>query len=161
MRKVRTPLFEHFTNSPFVVVVTAAREEARQRGAKRMGTEHLLLGLLHEIDSAASRALGVDLDAAYAALDALDREALLAIGIDVGNLGSTPAVPARKYPPMTSTAQAVLTQTVKTAKAKTRDIDTRHLLRALLERDRPDPAAELMTRLGINRTTVYERLEQL
>ncbi|RSM98714.1 hypothetical protein DMB42_43980 [Nonomuraea sp. WAC 01424] len=53
---------------------------------------------------------------------------------------------------MTSTAQAVLT------KAGTRDIDTSHLLRALLELDRPDPAAELFSRLGVDRAAVSQRL---
>jgi ATP-dependent Clp protease ATP-binding subunit ClpA len=153
-------MFERFTNSPFVVVVTAAREEARQRGAKRMGTEHLLLGLLHEAGSASVRALGTDLDDAYAALDALDREALNAIGIDVGNLGPAQPVPSRTNPPMTSTAQAVLSQAVKTANAKTRDIDTTHLLGALLDLGRPDPAAELLGRLGIDRAAVHQSLNQ-
>jgi ATP-dependent Clp protease ATP-binding subunit ClpA len=151
-------VFEQFTGSPFVVVVTAAREEARRRGAKRMGTEHLLLGLLHETGSASTRALQVDLDAAYAALEALDREALRAIGIDLGDLVTDPGAPSRKYPPMTSTAQAVLTKAVKAAKARTRDIDTRHLLRALLERERPDPAAELLARLGVDHAAVSQRL---
>ncbi|MEV3981926.1 Clp protease N-terminal domain-containing protein [Nonomuraea sp. NPDC049758] len=53
-----------------------------------MGTEHLLLGLLHETGSASARALQVDLDTAYAALEALDREALQAIGIDLGGLAA-------------------------------------------------------------------------
>lgn len=51
-----------------------AREEARRRGDRQVGTEHLLLGLLHEkgIDSV----LGTDLQSGREALDALDREAL-------------------------------------------------------------------------------------
>jgi ATP-dependent Clp protease ATP-binding subunit ClpA len=151
-------VFERFTGSPFAVVVTAAREEARQRGAKRVGTEHLLLGLLHETDSASVRALGIDLDGAHAALEALDREALRAIGIDVGNLGPAQPIPSHQYPPMTSTAQAVLTQAVKAANAKTRDIDTAHLLHALLDREEPDPAAVVLARLGVDRTAVRERL---
>ncbi|MEV3981925.1 Clp protease N-terminal domain-containing protein [Nonomuraea sp. NPDC049758] len=59
---------------------------------------------------------------------------------------------------MTSTAQAVLTKAVKATKAKTRDIDTSHLMRALLELDRPDPAAELLARLGVDRAVVSQRL---
>lgn len=152
-------MFERFNNSPFVVVLTAAREEARQRGAKRMGTEHLLLGLLHETGSASVRALGVDLESAYTALEELDRQALQAIGIDVGNLGPAQPVPARTAPPMTSTAQAALSQAVKAANAKTRDIDTAHVLRVLLRRERPDPAAELLERLGIDRAVALERLD--
>ncbi|GAA1754488.1 Clp protease N-terminal domain-containing protein [Streptomonospora arabica] len=153
-------MFDQFTSSPFVVVVTAAREEARQRGAKRMGTEHLLLGLLHETGSASVRALGVDLEAAYAALEELDREALHAIGVDVGDLAPALSAPARTAPPLTSTAQAVLSQAVKNAKARTRDIDTVHLLHVLLDRKRPDPAAELLARLGVDRGVVRGRLQE-
>ena len=63
-------------------VVTSALEEARLRGDRRIGTEHLLLGLLHDPDSVAARTLGIDLATAQEALDALDRAALAAVGID-------------------------------------------------------------------------------
>ena len=53
-------------------VLTSAAEEARRRGDRRVGTEHLLLGLLHEPDSKAARALGVSLEDARLASDALD-----------------------------------------------------------------------------------------
>ncbi|MFC6085123.1 Clp protease N-terminal domain-containing protein, partial [Sphaerisporangium aureirubrum] len=69
--------------SPFVTVVKAALDEARRRGSRRMGTEHLLLGLLRLPASPAARALGVDLAEARSTLDALDRAALRAIGIDI------------------------------------------------------------------------------
>ena len=56
-----------------------AREEAHVRGDRRVGTEHLVLGLLHE--PLIGSLLGADLPRARAALDALDRDALGAIGV--------------------------------------------------------------------------------
>ncbi len=56
------------------LVLGSAAEEARRRGGRRLGTDHLLLGLLHDPDCAAARALQVDLTCARNALDALDRE---------------------------------------------------------------------------------------
>jgi hypothetical protein len=68
-------------------LIMAANDEARRRGDRRLGTDHLVLGLLHERDSAASRALGVDLAAARAISEALDLSALRAVGIKVDALG--------------------------------------------------------------------------
>jgi hypothetical protein len=57
-----------------------AREEARRRGDRRVGAEHLVLRLVREPDVA--RLLECDLRAAREALDAMDRDALVAIGIE-------------------------------------------------------------------------------
>ncbi|ADP81678.1 Clp protease N-terminal domain-containing protein [Pseudofrankia inefficax] len=70
-------------------VIGSAVAEARLRGDRRIGTEHLLLGVLRHPDTAAARALAVDLADARAALGALDREALAVLGIDV-----SPGLPA-------------------------------------------------------------------
>ncbi|MGD1032906.1 MAG: Clp protease N-terminal domain-containing protein, partial [Candidatus Dormibacteria bacterium] len=43
-------------------VLTSAAEEASRRGDRRVGTDHLLLGLLHQPDSRAARALGISLE---------------------------------------------------------------------------------------------------
>ena len=69
-----------------------AREEARRRGDRRVGTEHLVLGLLREPDVA--HLLGCDLGTAREALDAMDRDALVAIGID--RPLEAPPVPTRE-----------------------------------------------------------------
>src|SRR5262245_29909452 len=71
-----TPVFEHIAKSPIAAVVRSALEEARRRGDRRLSTEHLLLALLYDPAAAPARALGVDLETARAALDALDRAAL-------------------------------------------------------------------------------------
>jgi ATP-dependent Clp protease ATP-binding subunit ClpA len=140
-------------------VVRHALEEARQRGERRLGTDHLLLGLLHDPSSSAARALGVDLEAARAAWDALDLAALAAIGLDVGGLrlGSLP--PSRKRPPLTSAARAVLLRAVQeAARTKRRRPAAAHVLLALLACEPPDPAAALLAQLGVDRALVRERL---
>jgi hypothetical protein len=65
------------------LVLTSATEEARRRGDRRLGTDHLPLGLLHDEDSRAAKSLGVFLTDARAALDALDRAAPAAVGIEI------------------------------------------------------------------------------
>ena len=63
-----------------------ASEEARRRGDRRYGTDHLLLALLE--DPAIEVLLGVSLQQARQALDSLDHEALGILG-----LGLTPTPP--------------------------------------------------------------------
>jgi ATP-dependent Clp protease ATP-binding subunit ClpA len=143
------------------IVLTSAAEEARRRGDRRLGTDHLLLGLLHDRDSSVARALGIELEATRDASDALDRAALAAVGIQVDNLGDRPGpVYARRLLPLTSGARAVIKRAVdETRKAKTQRIEARDFLVALLERERPDPAAELLAALNVDRSQVRNRLE--
>ncbi|MER6505306.1 Clp protease N-terminal domain-containing protein [Nonomuraea sp. NPDC048881] len=146
--------------SPFAAVVSAALDEARQRGDRRLGTEHLLLGLLHDPAAEPARALGVDLAGARAALDELDREALRSIGLD---LGQAPRATPRRHPPvpgtaLTSSARAVINAAIGATRRKTRPQAPRHLLLALLERDRHDPVARLIDQLGIDRAAVRARV---
>lgn len=86
--------------------VTSALSEATLRGDRRIGTEHLLLGVLHEPSSV--QALGTDLETARAALDALDRSALAAVGVDIQGIERPPIPASRKRTPFTSGARAVL-----------------------------------------------------
>ena len=76
-------MFERFAVGARAAV-TASADEARRRGDRRIGTDHLLLGLLHDPGSA--EALGVTVEAAREKSDALDRAALAAIGLDLGRL---------------------------------------------------------------------------
>jgi ATP-dependent Clp protease ATP-binding subunit ClpA len=143
------------------VVLTSAAEEAQRRGDRRIGTDHLLLGLLHDPNSVAARTLGIDLESARAASAALDRAALAGVGIDVGYL-SLPPMPmqARRHPPLTSGARAALQQSLHEARpAKARRIEARFLLLALLDRERPDPAAELLAALGVDPSEARKRLD--
>ena len=145
------------------MVLTSAAEEARRRGDRRLGTDHLLLGLLHDAESPVARALGVDLASARAAADALDRAALAAVGVNIAHLGEPPRpVFARRLMPLTSGAREVLKRTLEeTRTTRASRIDTRHFLIALLARDCPDPAAELLRALGVDRSQVRSRLDEL
>lgn len=147
-------------SSPSIgAVVLTAVDEARRRGDRFLGSEHLFLGLLHEPDSAASRALGVDLSAARAALVALDRAALAAIGLNVAEFPVAGLTPLRKSPRLSSTARAVINRTAKeVTQRKDRRADSTHMMLALLASEPPDPVAALMVELGIDRAAVRERL---
>ena len=148
--------------SPFAAVVTAALEEARRRGDRRLGTEHLLLGLLHTPGSPPARALGVDLDTARAALDALDHAALAAIGFEIGDLPAASA--PRNHPPvalsaLSSHARSTLDRAVKATTVRSRSAAPSHLLRALLACEHPDPVRQLLAQLGLDRSSVGARLD--
>ena len=120
-----------------------AAEEAARRGDRRVGTDHLLLGLLH--DQAAAADLGTDVEHARAAAAELDRRALAALGIDLGPL---PVQPARLKPgnaSPTSGFRAVVARAVGLAGAeRLRRAEPRHLVAALRELRPPDPAATLL-----------------
>ena len=142
------------------LVLMSATEEAHRRGDRRLGTDHLLLGLLHDEHSGAARALGVSLADARAAADALDVAALAAVGIQIQALGDgSPALFGRRLPPLTSGARAVFKRAIDEARPlKSGRIDTTHFLRALLSLQRPDPAAELLGALGVDPAAVRRRL---
>ncbi len=146
-----------------------AREEARRRGDRKVGTEHLILGLLRE--PALAQALGYDLQTARDALDAIDHDALAAVGIDAAF--NAPPIPIDEPLKRTSgqTLKAVLrdhlpaTPAAKTAlEESNKEIRRSHhtfphqLLLTVLELDPPDPAAELITALGIDRAATRKRL---
>jgi Clp amino terminal domain, pathogenicity island component len=145
-----------------------AREEARRRGDHRVGTDHLLLGLLH--DAAVRSAMGVDLKAARDALDSLDRQALEALGMTPPTLDA-PALAMREAPPR-PTLKAVLKDRLPltpAAKGALREAGTpmrhgRHInpqqvLLELLDLNFPDPAVALFTALGIDRSALKKRLD--
>ena len=143
-----------------------ASEEARRRGDRRVGTDHLVLGLLE--DPAIESVLGVSLQDARDALDALDNEAL-------GSMGVAPDVDApplrMRAIPNRPTFRAVITDRLRmTPKAKAvleeagrpmrrgRHITSQHVLARLLVLEPPDPAAELFAALGVNVHEARRRL---
>lgn len=149
-------MFERFAATARSAV-RGAVDEARKRGDRRVGTEHLLLALLNE--RAGADLLGITADTARAAADELDRQSLAAIGVDVGEFRPTSTPGAGKRPPFSSGARDVLSRALAlAAAAKARRIETRHLLLALLERDRPDPVVALLAALGIDPSVVRTRL---
>ncbi|MEU3861578.1 Clp protease N-terminal domain-containing protein [Streptomyces sp. NPDC028722] len=153
-------MFEHFAAGARTAVSSAV-EEARLRGDRRIGTEHLLLGVLHEPGSVTVRAFGADVETARTALGALDRSALAAIGIDVQGIERPPIPASRKRTPFTSGARSVLPRALaEVRKSGSRRIAPEHLLLALLDCEKPDPAADLMAQLGIDRAAVRARIRQ-
>src|SRR5262245_30018616 len=158
----RRPAMAEEPSNGMGAIMLAAIDEARLRGDRLLGSEHLFLGLLHEPDSVAVRALDVDLGAARTALETLDRAALAAIGLDVGNLPIASRAPSRKGPRMSSAARAVINRVVKeAARTKGRHVWTTHMALALLASEPPDPVAALIAELGIDRAAVRKRLERV
>jgi len=149
----------------------AAREEARCRGDRRVGTEHLLVALLLEPDLAS--VLGTDLEAARAGLARLDCQALAAVGLGAQIEAPAPA-PRTGLPrrptlkavlqgrlPLTPAAKKVLEAAWRKAtRPDRRQLGEKYLLAALLELERPDPAAELLAHLGIDPASARERLDR-
>ncbi len=149
-------MFERFAATARTAV-KAAVEVARQRGDNRVGTEHLLIAVLAE--PAAAELLGVTADSARTAAEDLDRRALAAIGVDLGDFRPTGTPGAGKRPPFSSGAREVLSRTLAiAAAARSRRIEDRHLLLALLERDRHDPVAALLSALNVDPATARARL---
>ncbi|HWI30865.1 MAG TPA: Clp protease N-terminal domain-containing protein [Microbacterium sp.] len=127
-------------------VLVRAAEEATRRGDRRIGTDHLLLGLLH--DPAVARTLGTDVEQARVAAQRLDRLALAAIGIELGTKPAQVSPRRAGSGPPTSGLRGVIARAVAMARAENvRKAEPRHLLAALLEGRRPDPAAELLDAL--------------
>jgi ATP-dependent Clp protease ATP-binding subunit ClpA len=139
--------------------VTASAAEARRRGDRRIGTDHLLMGLLHDPGSAG--VLGVTVEAAREKSDALDSAALAAIGIDLDGYSPSPKIRVGIRTPFTSGSRSVMERTLRmTTAERSRRITPKHLLLALLERPEPDPAATLLIELGVDRAEVTRRLSQ-
>lgn len=138
-------MFEHFARQARDAV-TRAIAEASRRGDRKISTDHLLIGILH--DPAIAQQVGADPEAARRMADRIDHEALAAIGIDAHAFGTlAPAVGADRLP-FTPGAKAVLKRTLAhTTAEKARHIETRHLLSALSECEAPDPAAQLLAAL--------------
>jgi ATP-dependent Clp protease ATP-binding subunit ClpA len=132
-----------------------ARDEAVRRGDRTVGTEHLVLALLADPASPAARALGCDLDSARRALDALDHEALAAVGIQPGITAGSAAARATGRLRLTPAAKTVLTG-IRDAR-KSRGAGLGIVLSGLLDLPRPDPAAELLAALGVDARAARER----
>jgi hypothetical protein len=145
-----------------------ATEEARRRGDRRTGTDHVLLGLLE--DPSIEVTLGVRLQQARQALESLDQEALGALGIGSGT--DAPPLPMRAVPKkptiravmekdrlrMSPAAKKVLEEAVKPMRRKTQ-VTAQQVLAQILTLQPPDPAAVLLGALGVNTSEVRRRLD--
>ncbi len=149
-------MFERFADDTRKIV-GFAMDEARCSGDKRLGTDHLLLGALH--DPAPAALLGVTLDQARAAAARLDRTALASIGIDAHGFERVPMPSRGKKPPFSSGARSVMEGMLRYAMdQKSRQITTANLLLSLLDCQEHDPAAVLLKELGVDRAGVRRRV---
>jgi Clp amino terminal domain, pathogenicity island component len=145
-----------------------ASEEARRRGDRRTGTDHLLLALLE--DPSIEVVLSVSLQRARQALDSLDQEALGALGLGSG--ADAPALPMRAVPKkptfravvqkdrprLTPAAKKVLQGAVKPNRRKSQ-VTAPQVLAQILTLQPPDPAAVLLGALGVNTSEVLRQLD--
>ena len=145
-----------------------ASEEARRRGDRRTGTDHILLALME--DPSIEAVLGVNLQQARQALESLDHEALGTLGM--GSATDAPPLPMRVVPKkptiravmkrdrlrMTPAAKKVLAETVKPNRRKTQ-VTAQQVLAQILTLQPPDPAAALLDALGVNTSEVRRRLD--
>jgi Clp amino terminal domain, pathogenicity island component len=133
-----------------------ALAEARRRGDRRVGTDHIALAMLCDPDSNTARALGFSLDSARTALQTLDSEALATLGIDAPFVEVATAPRTRERLSLTPAGRAIFTGLRRVAAGER--LGPKHVLLALLGQQRPDPAAELFDALGVDRDVVRARL---
>ena len=143
-----------------------ASEEARRRGDRRTGTEHVLLALLE--DPSIEAVLGVSLQQARQALGSLDHEALGALGLGSGT--DAPELPMRAVPKkprirdvaqkdrlhMTPAAKKVLEEASKPNRRRLK-VTAQQVLAQILTLQPPDPAAVLLGALGVDTSEVRRR----
>ena len=155
------------TIHPWAIYLQAS-EEARRRGDRRTGTDHILLALLEEPSIEA--VLGVSLQQARRALESLDHEALGALGLGSGT--DAPPLPMRAVPKkprirdvaqkdrlrMTPAAKKVLEEASRHNRRRLQ-ITAQQVLAQILALQRPDPAAALLGALGVNTSEVRRRLD--
>jgi hypothetical protein len=145
-----------------------ASEEARRRGDRRTGADHILLALCE--DPSIEVVLGATLQQAREALESLDHEALATLGLGSGT--DAPPLPMRAVPKkptiravmkkdrfrMTPAAKKVLEEAVKPNRRKTQ-VTAHQVLAQILTLQPPDPAAELLGALDVNKSEVRRRLD--
>lgn len=149
-------------------VYLRASEEARRRGDRRTGTDHILLALLEE--SSIEAVLGVSLPQARRALQSLDDEALVTVGLGSGAVA--PELPMRAVPSkprfrdvaqkdrlrLTPAAKKVLQAAARPNRHKAY-VTAQQVLAQILTLRPPDPAAVLLAALGVNTSDVRRRLD--
>jgi ATP-dependent Clp protease ATP-binding subunit ClpA len=149
-------------------VYLQASKEARRRGDRRTGTDHLLLALLE--DPSIEAMLGVTLQQARQAHESLDQEAVSALGL--GSSTVAPALPMRPVPKkptirdvakkdrfrMTPAAKKVLEEASKPNRRRLY-VTAPQVLAQILTLQPPDPAAVLLGALDVNTSEVRRRLD--
>ena len=146
-----------------------ASEEARRRGDRRTGADHVLLALLE--DPSIEAVLGVTLQQTRQAHESLDQEALSALGL--GSATDAPPLPMRAVPKkprirdiakkdrlrMTPAAKKVLEEAYKPKGHRKLQVTGPEVLAQILALQPPDPAAVLLGALGVDTSEVRRRLD--
>jgi hypothetical protein len=141
-------MFERFTDRARRVVVLA-QEEARHLNHNYIGTEHILLGLIHEGDGVAAKALeslGISLEAVRGEVTAI-----------VGRGAEAPS----SHIPFTPRAKKVLELSLREALALGHNyIGTEHILLGLIH-EGEGVAAQVLVKLGASFDRVRQTVVQL
>jgi ATP-dependent Clp protease ATP-binding subunit ClpC len=141
-------LFERFTDRARRVVVLA-QEEARLLNHNYIGTEHILLGLIHEGEGVAAKALeslSISLEAVRAQVEEM-----------IGQGGSSPS----GHIPFTPRAKKVLELSLREALQLGHNyIGTEHILLGLI-REGEGVAAQVLIKLGADLSRVRQQVIQL
>ena len=141
-------MFEKFTDKARRVVVLA-QEEAKMLNHNYIGTEHLLLGLIHEGEGVAAKAL----EALDISLESVRQQVQEIIG-----QGQTPPT---GHIPFTPRAKKVLELSLREALQLGHSyIGTEHLLLGLI-REGEGVAAQVLTKLGADTNKVRQQVIQL
>ncbi len=141
-------MFERFTDRARRVVVLA-QEEARLLNHNYIGTEHILLGLIHEGEGVAAKALeslGISLEAVRAQVEEI-----------IGHGGQAPS----GHIPFTPHAKKVLELSLREALQLGHNyIGTEHILLGLI-REGEGVAAQVLVKLGADLSRVRQQVIQL
>src|SRR6187401_569646 len=141
-------MFERFTDRARRVVVLA-QEEARLLNHSYIGTEHILLGLIHEGEGVAAKALeslGISLEAVRSQVQDI-----------IGQGGSSPS----GHIPFTPRAKKVLELSLREALQLGHNyIGTEHILLGLI-REGEGVAAQVLVKLGADLSRVRQQVIQL
>jgi ATP-dependent Clp protease ATP-binding subunit ClpC len=143
-------MFERYTDRARRVVVMA-QEDARDLGHNYVGTEHILLGLIHEGDGVAAQALtalGVSLDESRAQVEAI---------IGRGDLAHVQSGPI----PFTPRTKKVLELAAREARELGDSyIGTEHILLGLM-REGDGVGAQVLNSAGIEFSAVRHQIREL
>ena len=148
-------MFERFTDRARSVLVLA-QQEARQLHHTAIGTEHLLLGLIHEDGGVAAKAL-MSLDISLDAVRDGVEEARASAGENTGQ----DETPATGTPAFTRRAKKVLELALREAlQLGHSHIGTEHILLGLV-REGEGVGAQVLQSLGADLSRVREQVIQL
>jgi ATP-dependent Clp protease ATP-binding subunit ClpC len=142
-------MFERFTDRARRVVVLA-QEEARMLNHNYIGTEHILLGLIHEGEGLAAKSLeslGISLEGVRSQVEEI--------------IGQGQQAPSSGHIPFTPRAKKVLELSLREALQLGHNyIGTEHILLGLI-REGEGVAAQVLVKLGAELTRVRQQVIQL